>query len=121
MVFSKLDLRNAYHLDHIREGDKWKMAFNTPARHYKYLVMPFGLTNAPAVFQVLVNDVLLNRFVFVNTDDILIFSKAVKLQLSRSSHLPCVQGEAGPREPIGLSPPSSALLHASSMVFRCMQ
>ena len=40
--------------------------------------MPFGLTNAPAVFQALVNDVLLDmldRFVFVYLDDILVFSK----------------------------------------------
>lgn len=39
--------------------------------------MPFGLTNAPAVFQNLVNDVLrdmLNVFVFVYLDDILVFS-----------------------------------------------
>ena len=77
-VFTKLDLRNAYHLVRIREGDEWKTAFNTPTGHYEYLVMPYGLTNAPAIFQALVNDVLrdmLNKNVFVYLDDILIFSK----------------------------------------------
>lgn len=78
-VFTKLDLRNAYHLVRIREGDEWKTAFNTPMGHYEYLVMPFGLTNAPAVFQALINDLLrdmINRFVFVYLDDILIFSRS---------------------------------------------
>uniref|UniRef100_A0A4W5NCK3 Gypsy retrotransposon integrase-like protein 1 n=1 Tax=Hucho hucho TaxID=62062 RepID=A0A4W5NCK3_9TELE len=43
--------------------------------------MPFGLTNAPAVFQALINDVLrdmLNIFVFVYLDDILIFSSSLQ-------------------------------------------
>ncbi len=77
-IFTKLDLRNAYHLVRIREGDEWKTAFNTPKGHYEYQVMPFGLVNAPAVFQALINDVLrdmLDKFVFVYLDDILIFSR----------------------------------------------
>ena len=43
-IFTKLDLRNVYHLVRICEGDEWK-EFNTHLRHFKYLVMPFGLTN----------------------------------------------------------------------------
>lgn len=57
-VFAKLDLRNAYHLVRIREGDQWKTAFNIPTGHYEHLVMPFSSTSAPAVFQNLVNNVL---------------------------------------------------------------
>lgn len=46
--------------------------------------MPFCLTTAPALFQVLVNDVLrdfLNIFVFVYLDNILIFSKSLEEHL----------------------------------------
>lgn len=53
----------------------------TPIGHFKYLVMSFGLTNAPAVFQALINDVLqdmVNRFVFVYLDNILIFSSSLE-------------------------------------------
>lgn len=77
-IFTKLDLGNTYHLVRICQGDEWKMAFNTPLGHFEYLVMPFGLTNAPVVFHVLVNDVLhdmLNKFLFIYIDDILIFSE----------------------------------------------
>lgn len=47
----------------------------------QYLVMPFGLTNAPAVFQAFVNDILgemINDFVFVYLDDILVISRSEK-------------------------------------------
>lgn len=76
-TFSNLNLRNSCHLVRIREGDEWKTAFNTPGGHCEYFFMLFGLTNTPAVFQALVNDVLrdmLNGFVFVYLDYILIFS-----------------------------------------------
>ncbi len=83
-VFTKLDLRNAYHLVCNREGDEWKTAFNTPSGHYEYLVLSFGLSNAPAVFHGLINSILgdmINQFVFVYLDDILIFSPSLQVHI----------------------------------------
>ena len=84
-MFTKLDLRNAYLLIRIREGDEWKTVFNTPLGQFEYLVMPFVPTNAPAAFQARVNDVLrdfLNRFVVVYLDDILIFTHSLAEHVS---------------------------------------
>lgn len=77
-TFTKLDLKGAYNLVRIAEGDEWKTAFRTRYGHFEYLVMPFGLTNAPATFQAFLNDVLrehLDNFVVIYLDDILIYSR----------------------------------------------
>ena len=76
-IFTKIDLKNAYHLIRIKEGDEWKTAFRTRFGLFEYQVMPFGLTNAPASFQDFIQFVLrdyLDIFVIVYIDDILIFS-----------------------------------------------
>ena len=49
-VYSKIDLRHAYHLVCIADGDEWKTAFRTRYGSFEWSVMPFGLTNAPMVF-----------------------------------------------------------------------
>ena len=75
-VYTKLDIRNAYHRIRIADGDEWKTAFRCRYGHFEFLVMPFGLTNAPASFQALINDTLreyLDHFVIVYLDDILVF------------------------------------------------
>ncbi|MBW0591775.1 hypothetical protein O181_131490 [Austropuccinia psidii MF-1] len=78
-IFSKIDLRGAYDLLRIKEGDEHLTCFRTKYGSYEYLVMPFGLTNAPASFQNLVNDIfqdLLDVYAVVYLDDIMVFSKS---------------------------------------------
>ncbi|MBW0507396.1 hypothetical protein O181_047111, partial [Austropuccinia psidii MF-1] len=78
-IFSKIDLRGAYNLLRIKEGDEHLTCFRTKYASYEYLVVPFGLTNAPAFFHNLVNDIfqdLLDVYVVFNLDDIMVFSKS---------------------------------------------
>ncbi|KAK3530419.1 hypothetical protein QTP86_024464 [Hemibagrus guttatus] len=80
-VFTKLDLRSAYNLIRIREGEEWKTTFHTTHSHYEYCVMPFDLTNTPAVFQALIGGVfqdLLGRGVIAYIDDILVYSASME-------------------------------------------
>jgi hypothetical protein len=75
--FTKLDIRGAYNLVRMAEGEEWKTAFRTRYGLFESLVMLFGLTNVPASFQHFINDVLrpyLDVFVTAYPDDILIFS-----------------------------------------------
>jgi hypothetical protein len=75
--FTKLDIRGAYNLIRMAEGEEWKTAFRTRYGLFESLVMPFGLTNTPATFQNYINDVLapyLDRFCTAYLDDTLIYS-----------------------------------------------
>ena len=80
-TFTKIDLRGAYNLVRIAEGDEWKTAFRTRFGSYEFLVMHYGLTNAPASFQRFMNDIfkdLLDVCVVVYLDDILIYSRSAE-------------------------------------------
>lgn len=57
-VFTKLDLREAYHRVRIREGDEHKTAFNCHLGMFAFSVLPFDLAGAPGVFMNLINEVL---------------------------------------------------------------
>lgn len=77
-IYTKLDLRDAYHRIRIKLGDEWKTAFRCRYGHFEYCVMPFGLANAPATFQSFINEVLgdlVDTICIVYLDDILIYSQ----------------------------------------------
>ena len=79
--YTTLDIRGAYNLLRMAEGEEWKTAFRTCYGLFKSLVMPFGLTNAPADFQQFINDVLhpfLDNFCTAYLDDILIYSDTLQ-------------------------------------------
>ncbi|GBG77425.1 hypothetical protein CBR_g23874 [Chara braunii] len=82
--FSKLELKSGYHQISIRPQDRYKIAFKTRYGHFEWVVMPFGLTNAPATFQAaMITEfrAMLDRFVLVYLDDILVYSRTLEEHL----------------------------------------
>ncbi len=79
--FTALDLKGAFNLIRMKEGEEWKTAIRTQRGLFEYTVMPMGLTNAPATFQRMINNVLkeyLDKFVIAYLDDILIYSETLE-------------------------------------------
>jgi hypothetical protein len=75
-LFTKLDVRNAFHRIRMNPGFEKITIFRTRFGQYKYQVFPFGLIGGPSTFQRYINSVLfpyLDEFCTAYVDDILIF------------------------------------------------
>ena len=97
-LYTKLDIRSAYNLIQIKEGDEWKTAFQTCYGHFEYHVMPFRLVNTPAMFQGYINRVLhdcLDVTCLAYLDDILIFSEDEVEHMEHVREVLCHLGKAG--------------------------
>ncbi len=57
-IYSKINLKHAYHLVHIAEGDEPKTAFQTHYGSFEWRVIPFRLSNTLVAFQHFINDIL---------------------------------------------------------------
>jgi len=76
-IFTKINIKSAFDAIRIRQGDEFKTAIKTKFGIFEYLVMPQGLPDGPAIFQSFIEGILgnvLNQFVQVYMDDILIYS-----------------------------------------------
>lgn len=78
-VFSKIDLKNGYHLLRMKSGSEHLTAFKTPVGLFEYQVVPFGLCNAPAAFSSWIHSIfadLIGKSLISYLDDIILFSRS---------------------------------------------
>jgi hypothetical protein len=76
-IFTKLDLRNAYHLIRIKEGDEHNTGFRSQQCQFEHQVTPFGLTNTPATYEPYIDNCLqpfTDNFAVCYIEDKLIYS-----------------------------------------------
>ncbi len=77
-VFTKIDIRQAFHRLRVDPESEDLTAFRTRYGTYRYKVVPFGLTNGPALFQAYINRALgdlLDVCCTAYVDDVLIYSQ----------------------------------------------
>ncbi len=77
-VFTKLDVKAAFHNIEIAEEDRHKTAFRFDGKLYQWKRCPFGLSSAPATYNRLMAGILspFEKFTAGYYDDVVVFSKS---------------------------------------------
>lgn len=77
-IFSKLDLKSAYHQLLIREDSRNYTAFTSHIGQFRYKRLPFGLANAPSAYMKVLFNILKDCPNTVNyLDDILVYGRTL--------------------------------------------
>ena len=79
VMFTKLDIYQAFHRIHMTEDSEKVTTFKTRYRAYIYKIPPFGLYGGPITFQRFINEILfkyLDHFCIIYMDNILIYSNS---------------------------------------------
>jgi len=69
-VFTKMDLRWGFNNVRIKKEDEWKGAFTMHVSSFEPIVIFFRMTNLPAIFQVIMNEILRD---FINKEKVAAF------------------------------------------------
>ena len=80
-LYTKIDLKGAFNLLRIKEGDEWLTTFVSKFGAFQYNVIPFGLKNAPGHFQYVMDQILGGLYhlgVICYIDDILVYCSDVE-------------------------------------------
>jgi len=79
IMFSKIDLSNAFLQVSLSDASRELTTITTPFGLYRYCRLPFGLSVSPGIFQRAINSVLKDiKGALAYQDDILIFEKTIK-------------------------------------------
>lgn len=89
-IFTKLDVRGAYHHVQLHKDSRPLTAFSTSKGHYQFRCVPFGIQSGPVAWNFTAN-ILFSEFIndalFAYVDDLLSHAKTINEQIKLLKHI----------------------------------